>query len=170
VTAVYQHLRRIAAYQVAHSNPSATYQATELLHDAYQKLSRGKKDFDSERHLCNAFSEAMRHILIDRARSKLAPLHGGDRAKTPFEDAYMQFANEEDPHRVLDISRALDELSSRHRDVVRMRYFGGFTIEEIAEMNRVSASTMQTAWREAKVQLLLILQRYGTDSHAASSD
>jgi RNA polymerase sigma factor (TIGR02999 family) len=150
---VYDELRKLAAAKLAHEKPGQTLEATALVHEAYLKLV-GEKDnvtFVNRRHFFAAAAEAMKQIVVDNARRKLAQIHGGEwnRVKSPkdFE------GSEADPIQSLAIHELLERLALkrvRAADVAKMRLYLQMSLKEIAEVLEMSADTAEADWAYAR--------------------
>lgn len=151
---VYDELRRLAADKIGREKPGETLQATDLVHEAYLRLA-GDQQFDSRGHFFAAAAEAMRRILVERARRKGRLRHGGGRRKQPLDGDEPAAA----PTEAIDLvalNDALDRLESaspRRAQLVKLRYFAGFTLPEIAAMLGISQSTAEADWTYAKAWL-----------------
>jgi len=157
---VYQELRRLAAWRLGLEAAPNTLQATALVHEAYLRLSPGEQQWDGRGHFFAAAAEAMRRILVDRARRRQAVRHGGEMHRTGWvEDAIASPDDNHDEllavHEVLDRFAAIDP---RKAEVVKLRYFIGMTIEETAEALDISAPTAKRDWAYAKAWLFRELQ------------
>jgi RNA polymerase sigma factor (TIGR02999 family) len=152
---VYDELRRLANWQMSSEKPGQTLQATALVHEAYVKLvgSSNPVNYSGKKGFFSAASEAMRHILVDVARQKMAQKRGGDVARQDIELANVPI---EKPSEMLAVHEALNALTqhdSQAADVVVMHYFGGFSIAEIAELQGVSRATLNRKWTYARIWL-----------------
>jgi RNA polymerase sigma factor (TIGR02999 family) len=142
---VYEELRKLAAHKMASEAPGQTLQPTALVHEAWLRLSAAEsKRWDSRGHFFAAAAEAMRRILIERARAK-SRLRRGSRAKrVPLDHVTM--ASDDPPETVLAINEALDRLTAHDpfkAEVIKMRYFIGLSQEEIAQALGVSVPTIR---------------------------
>ncbi len=151
---VYEALRELAHRRLLSERRGQTLQTTELVHEAYLRLQRGETSWNSDAHFYVAAAEAMRRILIERARRKKRLRHGGGLVRLNIEDhdVAVDAATED----ILAISAALDELERHDRrvaDVVRLRFFVGFTVEETAEKLGVSPATVKLDWSFARAWL-----------------
>ena len=158
---VYGELRRLAAWRLRQEAEAPTLQATALVHEAFLKLSPGEPLWEGRRHFFSAAAEAMRRILIDRARQRKAVRHGGGFQRTGFaEDAIAVPAAQDDE--ILAIHGLLDRFASlepRKAEVVKLRYFVGMTIEETAEALGISTPTAKRDWLYARAWLFRELHR-----------
>ena len=152
---VYEELRRLAAYRLAHEDPGQTLQATALVHEAYLRLTQtGCDGWDDPRHFFNAVAEAMRRILIDNARRKKSPKHGGDLHRTDLDDVQLPVATP--PDELLALDEALDRLAQTHPDeaqLVKLLYFVGLTQDEAARILGVCRRTVNNRWAFARAWL-----------------
>ena len=158
---VYDELRKLAAQKMANESPGQTLQATALVHDAYLRLVDVEKaqHWNSRGHFFAAAAEAMRRILVERARQKLGPKRGGGRARVDLEEALDVF----DPsaHEILDVDSALEALardSPIKAELVKLRYFCGLSHQEAAESLGLSRATADRYWAYAKAFLFAALQ------------
>jgi RNA polymerase sigma factor (TIGR02999 family) len=151
---VYQALRALAHRKLLSERRGYTLQTTELVHEAYLRLSHGGAQWQNDAHFYRAAAEAMRRILIERARRRARLKHGGGLARIEIDENIV--AVESSSEDILAISEALDELEKhepRIADVVRLRFFVGFTIEETAEKLDISPATVKLDWAFARAWL-----------------
>jgi RNA polymerase sigma factor (TIGR02999 family) len=154
---VYDELRRLAAQWLAQEAPGQTLQPTALVHEAYVRLtgtSGQETDWDSRRHFFAAAAEAMRRLLIENARRKKRHMHGGDRRRVSLEAAEsMVEAPSED---LLALDEALTRLTEHDpikAEVVKLRFFAGLTMPEIAQALDISLATAERYWTYARTWL-----------------
>jgi RNA polymerase sigma factor (TIGR02999 family) len=155
---VYDELRKLAARRLAREKPQ-TLQATDLVHEAYLRLIGSEERQDdrhwaSRAHFYAAAAEAMRRILIDRARRRHRLKHGGGRVKVPLEEADV--ATEGESAELLALNEALEKLAGQDQvkaELVKLRYFAGLTIEEAARLLGISRSTADRYWVFARAWL-----------------
>ena len=152
---VYEELRKLAAHKMASEAPGQTLQPTALVHEAWLRLTGAEnKTWDNQGHFFAAAAEAMRRILIERARAK-SRLRKGSRAEhVPLE--HVTIASDDPPEAVLAIHEALDRLTARDpfkAEVVKMRYFVGLSQDEIAHALGVSVPTIRRHWAIARAWL-----------------
>lgn len=152
---VYDELRRIAHRYVQRERDGHTLQTSALVNEAYIRLAGQQNvDWQNRAHFFGVTAQVMRHILIDHARRRRYTKHGGDVRQVPIEDATemsVQRASE-----LIALDEALQELSKidqRKCLVVELRYFGGLSLEETAEVLRISSMTVRREWRAAKAWL-----------------
>lgn len=152
---VYGELRRLAAHKMSLQPPGQTLQATALVHEAWLRLvGQEEKHWESRRHFFSAAAEAMRHILIDRARRRLRVRHGEGAEKVPVEE--LEIAAPARDEVVLQLDEALETLaktSPEQAEIVKLRFFAGFTEPEIAEILNLSERSVQRQWSYAKAWL-----------------
>ena len=157
---VYDELRRLAAEKLAHETPGQTLQPTALVHEAYLRLVGGERDhpWDSRGHFFAAAAEAMRRILVDNARCKLATKRGGGRGRVPLAEFHRIT---ESPQDVLDLDGALTRLAAREpaqAQLVQLRFFAGLSTPEAAAALGVSVATAERWWAFARAWLFSELQ------------
>jgi RNA polymerase sigma factor (TIGR02999 family) len=152
---VYDELRRLAAHKMSLRPPGQTLQATALVHEAYLRLvGDEEKRWESRRHFFSAAAEAMRHILIDRARRRLRVRHGEKAERVPLDE--MEIAAPAKDEIVLQLDEALEKPalnSPEQAEIVKLRFFAGFTEPEIAEILNLSERSVQREWSYAKAWL-----------------
>ena len=153
---VYDELRRMARGYMRRQPSNHTFQTTELIHEAYLKLAKnGTQDFQNRAHFFGVAAKAMRHILVDYARSKQSDKRGGDRERISLADDTAISVNRTDQLVALDEAlKNLESLDERKCRVVELRFFGGLTNEEMAEVLKVSSETVKRDWRFARNWLL----------------
>ncbi|MEX2307378.1 MAG: ECF-type sigma factor [Pirellulales bacterium] len=154
---VYDELRRLAAQRMAQEKPGQTLQATALVHEAYLRLVDSEKaqHWDSRRHFFAAAAESMRRILIEAARRKHRSKRGGDVIRLDFEK--LEIASPESPDFLLELDDALGSLAMANPDaaeLVKLRYFAGFTNAEAAALLGVSPRRANQIWAYARAWLL----------------
>ena len=155
VPLVYNNLRRLAGTLLAAERKELTLQATDLVHEAYVKLvDRSRVDWRGRSHFFAAGAQAMRRILVDRARERNAAKRGKSLIRVELkDDEGLSVERNED---LLALDEALEKLSvlnQRHARIVELRFFGGLTGEEIGEVLGVSRVVVQTEWRFVRAWL-----------------
>ena len=149
---LYEELRRLAASKMAHEAPGQTLQPTALVHEAWLRLVGAQNPkFENRAHFFSAAAEAMRRILIDRARRKLRIRHGGSLERVDVEG--QDLAAPADDEQLLAVHEALVTLARDHplqAEVVKLRYFVGMTNEETAGVLGVSIATVKNYWTFAR--------------------
>lgn len=153
---VYDDLRRIAAAQMRTERADHTLQATALVSEAYLRLCGAEQlEFNDRRHFYRVAAEAMRRILIDHARARLAEKRGGGRARQDLLDDAAVSATMS-PDRLLALDEALHILGQedpRAAEVVRLRFFGGLSVDEAADLLEISKRTAIRDWNFARARL-----------------
>ena len=156
VSLVYPELRRIARRHVAVRRPGQSLESSDLANEAYLKLLRVEGVRCENRiHFLALCAQVIRHILVDHARKKRYKKRGGNAVQVPLDENLIHPSSV--GRDVLDLEDALGALSKldqRKARVVELRYFGGLTMDEIAQMLGVSAETTTRDWRLAKSWLL----------------
>jgi len=152
---VYEELRKLAAAKMAREAAGQTLQPTALVHEAWLRLV-GDQDklWEGRAHFFAAAAEAMRRILIDRARRRHAVRHGGEQQRVDFEELDLACAIPDD--QLLAVDEALDKLSSQHprqAELVKLRYFVGMTMHEAAQVLGISADTAKDDSAHARAWL-----------------
>ena len=155
---VYDELRKLAAQKLAQEKPGQTLEATALVHEAYLRLVdvEQAQHWNGRGHFFAAAAEAMRRILVEKARRKRRQRHGGGLQKQPLDENEPGIASPVDAIDLLALNEALDRLESaspRRARLVKLRYFAGFTLPEVAEMLGISRSTAEADWTYAKAWL-----------------
>jgi RNA polymerase sigma factor (TIGR02999 family) len=158
---VYDELRRLAAQRMAREAPGQTLDATGLVHEAYLRLVDTDKaqHWNSRGHFFGAAAEAMRRILVERARHKKSLKCGGDRHRLPLDD--VQPTTPESDVDLLALDEALGRLEKadkRKADLVKLRFFAGLTAEQAADVLGVSTSTADNDWAYARSWLRLEME------------
>jgi len=158
---VYDELRRVAAARMSNGSAGNTLQPTALVHEAWLRLvgPQGDKNYQNRAHFFAAAAEAMRHILIDRARRKQAIRHGGGMERVNADD--LDLAAPGDAEELLAVNDALDRLAQidpAKAELVKLRYFVGMTNEEVATALNISAPTASRRWALARAWLFNEIQ------------
>lgn len=149
---VYQELRRLAAAKLANEPPGQTLEATGLVHEAWLKLADSNVDWTDKAHFIRTAATAMRQILVDRARAKLASKRGGSNARAEFLDFAAPLPDEE----LLHLDEALTRLAlikPDHAKLVELRCFAGMTNDEAAASLNISQATGTRMMNYAKAWL-----------------
>ena len=153
---VYDELRRMARRYMRRQPSGHTFQTTELIHEAYLKIA-GQEELNwrNRAHFFGVAAQAMRHILVDYARSKNSRKRGGLAEKITLADNLVAAENRSEEIVALDDAlKQLAVLDERKSRVVEMKFFGGLNIEEIAEVLKLSPETVKRDWRFARTWLL----------------
>jgi RNA polymerase sigma factor (TIGR02999 family) len=171
---VYAELRRLAAQKLAREKPGQTLDATALVHEAYLRLvapasgeasARRDQHWEGRGHFFAAAAEAMRRVLIDNARRKRRPKHGGDRQRVDLDEGCKTAAPRED---LLALDEALTRLAKQEpikAEVVKLCYFAGLSLDEAAACLRISPATAKRYWAVARAWLYAALS--DKDQHGA---
>lgn len=152
---VYDELRRLAAQKMSNENPGHTLQPTALVHEAWIKLAgSNNQQWQGRAHFFGAAAEAMRRILIDKARCKAALKRGEGIQLEELNESRIELRAPADE--ILSVNDALDELAMKEpvsAQVVKLKYFVGMTLPQIAEALEVSLSTVERHWSFARAWL-----------------
>jgi RNA polymerase sigma factor (TIGR02999 family) len=152
---VYGELRKLAHARMSRQTPGQTLEPTALVHEAYLRLvGKTALPVESRKHFFFAAARAMRDILVERARSKAGPKHGGGRRRIELGDAIA--LNEPPSAEVLALHEALEELEKEDplkAQIVHLRYFAGMSMTEIAEVLDLAERTVHRHWRFTKAWL-----------------
>lgn len=155
---VYDELRLLAAQKMSRESPGQTLQATALVHEAYLRLAGAEdRNWDNMGHFFKAAAEAMRRILIENARRKKSPKHGGDRRKMDLDESVLVVGDAVPSESMIALDEALEKLSKRDKmkaDVVKLRYFAGLTSEQAAGVLKISPTTAKRYWIYSRAWLL----------------
>ena len=168
---VYDELRKLAAQRLARESPGQTLQATALVHEAYLRLVGGDAQaagkWDSQGHFFAAAAEAMRRILIDRAREKRAQKRGGARHKLTLDAADITI--DAVPEEIIDLDEALSRLAAEDAvkaKLVKLRFFAGLTLKDAAGILGISSTTADRYWAYARAWLYQAITSSETDPRA----
>jgi RNA polymerase sigma factor (TIGR02999 family) len=154
---VYDELRRLAAARLAREKPGQTFDATGLVHEAYLRLV-GRQSFADKGHFFRAAAEAMRRILVDRARKKRAAKRGGHATRFTLSEADRAVLPDADT--LLGVDEALARLAAEDppsAEIARLRLFAGLSIEEAAQVLGISRATAFRDWAYARAVLTAAL-------------
>ena len=153
---VYDELHRMAKNFMRGQSSAHTMQTTELIHEAYLKLIDNKeKEWQNRSHFFGVASQAMRHILVDYARSKQSQKRGGIQHQITLDENAVIF--KDTSGEIIALNEALEnlgKLDERKVKVVEMKFFGGLTMEEIAEVLKISPETAKRDWKFSRTWLL----------------
>jgi len=153
---VYAELRKLAHHYLSRERPGHTLQATALVHELYLRLiPQSEASWDDRGKFIGIAAHVMRQILVEYARERHRQKRGGDRQRVPF-DENLAVIDPADTSRWEDLDRALNRLADldpRQAQVVEMRYFGGLTVEETADVLHVSPKTVKRDWSIARAWL-----------------
>lgn len=155
---VYDELRSLAAAKMAREMPGQTLQPTALVHEMWLRLGGdAQPPWANRAHFFSAAAEGMRRILIDNARHKRAVRHGGELAKVSTDATGFDAASPtENSEELLLVNEALDALAAhdaRKAELVKLKYFAGLTLEEVAEVQGISLRTVKRDWTYSRAWL-----------------
>ncbi len=160
---VYEELRRLAASKLYHEPAGHTLEATALVHEAYVRLmGDGTAAWNSRGHLFGAAAEAMRRILVENARRKKSLMRGGQHQRQTLDDS--QIVAKTPTEDLVALDEALKKLTEHNpvvAEVVTLRYFGGLTLEKIAEIKGVTGRTARRYWQYARLWLFREMCKQG---------
>jgi RNA polymerase sigma factor (TIGR02999 family) len=161
---VYDELRRLAAQKLAGEKPGQTLQATALVHEAYLRLTgtEGTRLWNGRAHFFRAAADAMRRILVDRAREKNSQKRGGAWRQVDLD--LVAEVGQDPSEDVVALSEALDLLAERDPEkveLVKLRFFAGLSVEEAADLLGISRATADRHWRYARTWLYCALTQEG---------
>lgn len=160
---VYDELRHLASSRMSHEAAGQTLQPTALVHEAWLRLARpGDRQWNNRAHFFRAAAQAMRRILVDRARLKSSLKRGSNPERLNLDDLSLATTTPDD--RVVLVDEALYRLEQQDPDsarIVTLKFFGGFTNREIAETLEVTERTVERQWAYARACLLQLMQDAG---------
>ena len=152
---VYDELRKLAAFKLAQQPPGQTLQPTALVHEVYLRLlGNGNNSWQDRKHFFAAAAEAMRHLIVDRARRKATARHGGGWRRLDLDKVVI--ASNTSDENILLVSEALEKLATHDpasAELVKLRFFGGLTFSQAAEVMGISERTAQRFWAYARAWL-----------------
>jgi len=157
---VYAELRRLAAHQLSGERHRQTLQPTALVHEAWLKLSGQHREWNGRQHFFAAAAEAMRRILVDRARRRLAAKRGAGQANLELEELEIPAPAPDDE--LLDVNDALERFAQqdpRKAELVNLRYFVGMNFEEASEALGIAVPTAKEWWAYARAWLRVEIAR-----------
>ncbi len=144
---VYDRLRDIARNQFRHERRNHTLQPTALVHQAYlEMVEHDAVDFQARTHFFATAAKIMRQLLVDHARSKMRQKREGSRRRIPLHDDVLTLERDEDVLRVEEALEKLAAVDARQATIVELRFFGGLTVEEVAQVLKVSKRTIEAEW------------------------
>jgi RNA polymerase sigma factor (TIGR02999 family) len=156
---VYEELRKLAGHRMQQERWDHTLQATGLVHEAYLRLAGERKDgWASRAQFFHAAAEAMRRILIEHARARAGPKRGGGRRRLPLDLVDLAFTN--DPEQIMALDEAISRLEVQDApaaEVLRLRFYAGMSVDEVAEATGRSPRTIKRDWAFARACLLRML-------------
>jgi len=155
VPLVYPELRRLAKRHMDREDPAHTLQTSALINEAYLKLvDQQNVEWQNRAHFFAVAAQVMRHILVDHARTRNYAKRGGGAPKLPLDEAAA--LTEQRAGQLIALDDALRDLSAldaRKSQIIELRFFGGLSLDETAEVMKISPSTVQREWRAAKAWL-----------------
>lgn len=157
---VYEELRKLGASRMTNEKPGQTIQATALVHEAWLRLAGEDHDWSNRRHFFSSAAEAMRRILIERARKKLREKHGSRLERVALDS--IDIASEEKPEVVDFVNTALETLKETQpvtAELIKLRFFAGVPNEEAARILGLSDRTARRNWAYARAWLADELNR-----------
>jgi RNA polymerase sigma factor (TIGR02999 family) len=159
---VYDELRKLAAQKLARETPGQTLQATALVHEAYLRLvdADNAKPWDSRRHFFAAAAEAMRRILVEKARRKRSVKHGGGHVRIDLDEALV--VGDQPRQDLLELEEVLDQLAGadpQAAELVKLRFFAGLTGDQAAAVLGIAPRSADLLWAYARAWLVEKLQR-----------
>ncbi|KPL21842.1 MAG: RNA polymerase subunit sigma [Phycisphaerae bacterium SM1_79] len=164
---VYEELRILAAQKMAKELPGQTLQATALVHEAYLRLvGEDTEGWKSRGHFFGAAAEAMRRILVERARMKQRIKHGGEHHRIEMEQ--FECIAEQPSEELLALDEALSKLSEQEplkANLVKLRYFAGLTAEQAAEVLNIAKATADRYWAYARAWLFNEISKSGYEKN-----
>jgi RNA polymerase sigma factor (TIGR02999 family) len=157
---VYDELRRLAAARMAQEAAGQTLQPTALVHEAWlQLVGPGERSWQNRAHFFGAAADAMRRILVDKARRKARLKRGGGQARVDIEDVEIAGTTpDEDVLRINEALQRLEQEDAEQARIVVLKFFSGLTNEEVAENLGVSERTVYRQWVCAKARLLRLVR------------
>ena len=160
---VYDELRRLAGQRLAREAPGNTFQATELVHEAYLRLVGADQQWEDNSHFFAAAAEAMRRILVDHARAKKSLKRGGDRRRIELHDSAIEASQAGSAaEEILLVNDLLDRLAEDHPDeaeMAKLRYFADLNVSEAARALGIPISTAHDRWTFAQAWLCCEFQK-----------
>jgi RNA polymerase sigma factor (TIGR02999 family) len=160
---VYNELRALARQKMAHEAADQTLQATALVHEAYVRLvdTHSSPKWQNRRHFFAAAAQAMRRILVERARRKKRLKHGGEFERVVFEEPQIVVEGSTEDE-LLAVNEGLERLAAEDElaaELVKLRYFAGLSIEQAAEILGISPRTAHRNWAFARAWLFRFLEK-----------
>jgi RNA polymerase sigma factor (TIGR02999 family) len=158
---VYNELRRLANHYLRSERPDHTLQPTALVHEAYLRLvGQNEVHWQNRAHFFGVAAQMMRRVLVDHARANCRAKRGGGAQTVAFDETMNLYQRQDE--QIVEVDEALNRLrriDSRKGDVVELRYFGGMSVEETAEVLGVSCNTVMREWNMAKAWLYQELKK-----------
>jgi RNA polymerase sigma factor (TIGR02999 family) len=157
---VYSELRKLASYKLANERPGMTLQPTALVHEAWLRIVGNNQEWNGRGHFFAAAAEAMRRILVENARRKQAIRHGAGQARIDIDDVEIAAPVKDDE--LLEVNDALQKFAAfdkQKAELVKLRYFVGFTAEEAAKALGISVPTADRWWNFSRAWLFDAIER-----------
>lgn len=157
---VYDELHRLASAFMKRERPGHTLQPTALINEAYMRLAGNNVDWQSHKHFIAVAATVMHHILVDYARAHNAQMRGGNLQRVELDEGLA--LSQERSEEILAVDEALAKLQAenpRQAQIVELRYFAGFSVEEVARILDISPRSVKRDWREAKEWLFDEIQK-----------
>lgn len=151
---IYDELRALAGRRINNEFPGQTLAATDLVHEAYLRLLGDRQSWENRSHFFAAAGEAMRRILVERARKKKRIKHGGEFKRVAMEDGMLE--SKQSPEDLLAVDDLLDRFGEKHpteAQIVKLHFFSGFSIADCAKALGMARSTAHERWRFARAWL-----------------
>jgi RNA polymerase sigma factor (TIGR02999 family) len=158
---LYDELRKLAAQKMAREAPGQTLQPTALVHEAWLRLGGDGQKWLNRAHFFGAAAEALRRILVEKARRRQRLKCGGGQERVEFDESALELPAEDE--KVLQVHEALDTLAAedpQKAEIVRLRFFVGLKNDEIAALLGVNEKTVRRHWEVAKVKLFQNIHKH----------
>ncbi len=168
---VYSELHRLARSYMHRERVDHTLQPTALINEAYIRLARENVDWQSRQHFIGVAANVMRRLLVDHARAHNAEMRAGGLQKVELEEGFMVTSEQSAEVLALhDALTALEKVDPRQAKVVELRYFGGFSVEEIGELLEMSPRSVKRHWALARIWLHKRMKRFGDPEPGQEED
>jgi len=160
----YEHMKKLAAHYLKSEMATVSLSPTVLVHEAYMKLSKQTLDtFQSKGHFMALAATMMRRILVDHARSRNRIKRGGEMVRVVFDEEMKITSNKDrDVLAIDELLEELQQLDSRQAKIIEMRFFGGMTVPEVAEVLDLSTRTIENEWKMCRAWLRKRLEGKGS--------
>lgn len=161
IKAIYPDLKRLAHFQLARERTGHTLNTTEIVHEAFLRLSSSAGNWNSENHFMRAAARVMRHLLVDYARQRNAEKRGGGVAAVALHDDHQHTVDHN--LAVLDLDAAIKtiaDIDPRLESVIECRYFAGLTVKETAATLDMSVRSVERDWRRARGYILTAMKTH----------
>jgi RNA polymerase sigma-70 factor, ECF subfamily len=166
---VYNELHRLAKSYMRRERPDHTLQPTALINEAYLRLARDNVDWQSRQHFIGVAANVMRRLLVDHARAHNAEVRAGGLERVELDEGVMISSERSGEVLALhDALTTLEAVDARQAKVVELRYFGGFSVEEIGVLLEMSPRTVKRHWALARIWLLKQMKKAGDPDTPAS--